>query len=304
MALFRRLRQVQHEKKADRRLSRAELRLEKDVEELTFNRAKVDGLSCSIEFRSTSNLKFSCIIKPTSGPYGGGEFVFAIIIPEEYPFWPPEVNCETRIFHPNMCLRTGKVGLPILNNLWKPVYTVNKVILEIQKLFLQPNLESAMNLECARLVRTDIRTFRETVQRTMKGGYYFGEKWECIVAGDGTPIAGRKKKRSREVSVHKNDKRSKREKFSLDTTMKASFEDSKCANFRSKNKTIQGKKRSKQYSFEEKLISELEEKLQPSKRRACVSIDTDYYDAKTPRCTMDLPPSKMDCLVFPEEELK
>jgi len=179
MALFRRLRQVQQEKKAEKRLSRAELRLQKDVEEMTYNRAKVDNVNLRVEFQTESKLEFTCKVLPSKGPYQGGTFLFDFEIPKEYPFGPPSVVCRTRIFHPNICLETGQISLTILHRAWKPVFTINKIILEIQRLFLTPKLDTPLNLECAQMITSgELSKFKQTVTETMKGGFFFGYQWE------------------------------------------------------------------------------------------------------------------------------
>mmetsp|Transcript_2352 Transcript_2352/g.5386 ORF Transcript_2352/g.5386 Transcript_2352/m.5386 type:complete len:330 (-) Transcript_2352:234-1223(-) len=179
MALLRKLRSIQRENKDQKRASRAELRLEKDVEELTFNRAKLDNINSRIKFHSSSKMEFLCSISPKTGPYKDGTFVFEFSVPEDYPFGPPRVHCKTKIFHPNICSHSGRVGLQILHKDWKPVFTINTVMHAIQKLFLEPNLESAINRECANLVRTDLSRFIQMVNNTMKGGFFFGQKWEA-----------------------------------------------------------------------------------------------------------------------------
>jgi len=160
MALIRRIRKAHQDKKGEKRLSRAELRLEKDVQELTYRRSRLDNVHTRIEFNEDSKLKFTCTVLPAVGPYCHGSFVFEINIPEEYPFHPPAVRCITKIFHPNICPNTGNVALSILQEEWKPVFTINTVTLEIQKLFKSPNLNFTFNDKCANMVRNDFERFR------------------------------------------------------------------------------------------------------------------------------------------------
>jgi ubiquitin-conjugating enzyme (huntingtin interacting protein 2) len=48
-----------------------------------------------------NNLKGS-FAGPPDTPYEGGTFVVEIKIPMEYPFRPPKMKFETRIWHPNI----------------------------------------------------------------------------------------------------------------------------------------------------------------------------------------------------------
>ncbi|ANB15865.1 E2 ubiquitin-conjugating protein UBC1 [Sugiyamaella lignohabitans] len=48
---------------------------------------------------------------PPGTPYEGGEFVIDIITPNEYPFKPPKMKFDTRVYHPNISSQTGAICL-------------------------------------------------------------------------------------------------------------------------------------------------------------------------------------------------
>ena len=57
------------------------------------------------------------IIKgPEDGPYAGGMFVVNIEIPDAYPFEPPKMKFDTKVWHPNVSSQTGAICLDILKN--------------------------------------------------------------------------------------------------------------------------------------------------------------------------------------------
>ena len=43
---------------------------------------------------------------PPGTPYEGGEFVVDIKLPDNYPFMPPKMKFDTRVWHPNISSQT------------------------------------------------------------------------------------------------------------------------------------------------------------------------------------------------------
>lgn len=46
---------------------------------------------------------------PPGTPYEGGEFVIDIRLPDNYPFMPPKMKFETKVWHPNVSSQTVSV---------------------------------------------------------------------------------------------------------------------------------------------------------------------------------------------------
>jgi ubiquitin-conjugating enzyme (huntingtin interacting protein 2) len=52
---------------------------------------------------------------PPDTPYAGGTYTVDIVLPDNYPFVPPKMRFETRVWHPNISSQT--VGhLPPIND--------------------------------------------------------------------------------------------------------------------------------------------------------------------------------------------
>ena len=80
------------------------------------------------------------IIGPEKTPYESGMFKLTIVFPDNYPFKPPKVKFNTRIFHPNIN-KHGSICLDILNKNWSPALTVSKLLLSISSFkFLLSNI--------------------------------------------------------------------------------------------------------------------------------------------------------------------
>ena len=76
-------------------------------------------------------MNFKITVAPDDGMYKRGVFVFDFKVPKTYPHDPPKVQCETTVFHPNIDME-GHVCLNILREDWKPVLTIQSVIMGLQ----------------------------------------------------------------------------------------------------------------------------------------------------------------------------
>ncbi len=101
----------------------------------------ISGSSATLEFPGapTDLLKVNISIVMTAGVYQGGKFTFVMNIPSTYPFYPPIVTSVNRIWHPAVDLYSGRVQLPILADDWRPVLTLNTIVLALQLILLEPS---------------------------------------------------------------------------------------------------------------------------------------------------------------------
>lgn len=158
-----------------KKITAAQIRAQKDLDELSLPN------TMSTEFPNPDNiLNFILTIKPDEGMYKGGKFTFKFEVGQNFPHEPPKVQCQEKIYHPNIDLE-GKVCLNILREDWKPVLNLNAVIVGLQFLFLEPNASDPLNKEAAEDLRSTREGFKRNVKTSMAGGSVRGETFERVL---------------------------------------------------------------------------------------------------------------------------
>jgi ubiquitin-conjugating enzyme E2 D/E len=127
-------------------------RLQKELIEIE----KDTPVNCSAGLINPSDLFTwqATIIGPTETPYEGGMFKLKMLFPTDYPFKPPKITFETRIYHPNIN-SNGGICLDILKDQWSPALSVTKVLLSICSLLADPNPNDPLDPEIAKIYKTN-----------------------------------------------------------------------------------------------------------------------------------------------------
>ncbi len=103
------------------------------------------------------------IMGPTDSPYAGGVFFVMIHFPPDYPFKPPKVNFQTKVYHPNIN-SNGSICLDILKEQWSPALTISKVLLSICSLLTDPNPDDPLVPEIAHIYKSQRSRYEETAR--------------------------------------------------------------------------------------------------------------------------------------------
>nr|CAB3267445.1 ubiquitin-conjugating enzyme E2 K-like [Phallusia mammillata] len=104
------------------------------------------------------------IVGPPETPYHGGVFKLIIKIPESYPFNPPKVSFETKIWHPNISSVTGAICLDILKDQWAAALTLRTVLLSLQALLSDAEPDDPQDAVVARQFKENKRAFLKTAK--------------------------------------------------------------------------------------------------------------------------------------------
>nr|XP_048286790.1 ubiquitin-conjugating enzyme E2 T isoform X2 [Myodes glareolus] len=99
------------------------------------------GITCWQETDQVDDLRAQ-ILGGADTPYEKGVFTLEVIVPERYPFEPPQIRFLTPIYHPNID-SSGRICLDILKlppkGAWRPSLNIATVLASIQLLMAEPN---------------------------------------------------------------------------------------------------------------------------------------------------------------------
>uniref|UniRef100_A0A5K1UGT3 Ubiquitin-conjugating enzyme E2 T n=2 Tax=Macaca TaxID=9539 RepID=A0A5K1UGT3_MACMU len=99
------------------------------------------GITCWQDKDQMDDLRAQ-ILGGANTPYEKGVFKLEVIIPERYPFEPPQIRFLTPIYHPNID-SAGRICLDVLKlppkGAWRPSLNIATVLTSIQLLMSEPN---------------------------------------------------------------------------------------------------------------------------------------------------------------------
>jgi len=136
-------------------------RLEKELEGV-----KALGAESSVNAEAVEDLTHwkGYLEGPAGTPYEGGHFVIDISIPEEYPYSPPKMKFDTKIWHPNISSQTGAICLDVLGKEWSPALTIRTALLSIQALLSAPEPSDPQDAEVAEMFKSRNAEFLQTAK--------------------------------------------------------------------------------------------------------------------------------------------
>ncbi|KAL2923371.1 Ubiquitin-conjugating enzyme E2 D3 [Bienertia sinuspersici] len=127
--------EIKHDMGKSQKVGLAKLRVNNELKKS----AKNIATHCSyglVDKHDPFNLQ-AIIIGPSNTPFDGGIFFLSIHIPHNYPFKPPKIKFQTKVFHPNVS-RDGTIKMDILSNNWTPLLTIDKILLAICSFLQDP----------------------------------------------------------------------------------------------------------------------------------------------------------------------
>jgi len=137
-------------------------RLEKELQDM---KALSSESSVSAEAVGGNMQKWSgTLIGPDGTPYAGGYFKIDIAIPEDYPYNPPKMKFDTKIWHPNISSQTGAICLDVLGKEWSPALTIRTALLSIMAMLSAPEPDDPQDAQVADQYKQDRPAFDQTAK--------------------------------------------------------------------------------------------------------------------------------------------
>lgn len=172
------------------------VRLARELRDVTPAQFDVSGVQAVPVVEGVLTHLKGTIKGPMDSPYTGGIFLLDVIIPAEYPFAPPVIKFETKIWHPNISSVTGAICLDILKkgsgSAWTPALTVKTALLSISALLTAPEPTDPQDAVVAGQYLKDKKEWEATARfwtemHAMPGG---SGGAAAAAAGSGTAATG------------------------------------------------------------------------------------------------------------------
>lgn len=100
---------------------------------------------------------------PDNTPYEDGIFFLTVTIPSRYPSSPPNIEFETKIYHPNIT-KDGKICFGDFKNEWKSTYTLKDAIDFVYYLLKNPDWDDPLVISISAQYKKDPKEFEKTAR--------------------------------------------------------------------------------------------------------------------------------------------
>ncbi|KAI9678764.1 MAG: hypothetical protein M1817_005821 [Caeruleum heppii] len=107
---------------------------------------------------------------PADSIYASGHFRLLLLLPADYPFKPPVLNFQTKIYHPNVTNDDkGSMCLGMLKSEeWKPSSKIMGILETARNLLAEPNPDDAVETSIADQYKQDRKGFEKTARDWIK----------------------------------------------------------------------------------------------------------------------------------------
>lgn len=136
------------------------VRLQKELKDILAGSAD-SGVSAEVVGDDLSHWK-GTLKGPEGTPYEGGIFTVDIRLDDDYPYNPPKMKFDTKVWHPNVSSQTGAICLDILKKEWSPALTIRTTLHSLQALLCAPEPDDPQDAEVANQFKNKPEEFKTT----------------------------------------------------------------------------------------------------------------------------------------------
>lgn len=104
---------------------------------------------------------------PKDTPFEGGVFKISFKMPTDYPFKPPKMYFQTKVYHPNIS-GDGSICIDILKDQWSSALRITKVLLSLSDLLANPNPNDPLVPDVAHEYRENKAKYESKVREYVK----------------------------------------------------------------------------------------------------------------------------------------
>jgi ubiquitin-protein ligase len=101
---------------------------------------------------------------PEGTVYEGGTFFCELTIPAGYPASPPDIKFVTKVYHPNVENKNGKICLAPMKEAWKPSNDIRYVVEFVLTLLSAPDWDTPLDSEIAAQYKASPEKFAQTAR--------------------------------------------------------------------------------------------------------------------------------------------
>ena len=130
----------------------------------TIEEVRNDGFYVIMPNEDNLLMLHAFVTGPSKTPYENAEFEIKIDMTDEYPFKPPKMFFQTKIWHPNISSVTGAICLDILSDKWVPSMTLYSTLTAIRVLMNAPEPNDPQDAVVARQFLSSRLNFNQTAK--------------------------------------------------------------------------------------------------------------------------------------------
>ena len=122
----------------------------------------------SIETVADDVFQWDCTIAgPPDSPYAGGHFVVRLEFPAQYPFKPPKLVFQTKVYHPSVMQTTGEICQAVLGQ-WGPTLNAEHCLLTVYSLLQDPQPDHPLDDDIAQQLSSKPKEFEKMAKKFTK----------------------------------------------------------------------------------------------------------------------------------------